>query len=186
MKENENSIFYPPGGILIWIIIVLEIVTFSMGIGSLLYQKSKNIDEFLKMQSTLSLTYGLWNTVFLITSGFFMALTIHYHKAKIKKGVSISLLIAIVFGCFFLFLKSLEFIGKWNSNYTLHTSDFFAYYWLLTGFHFVHVLVGVIILLYVFTIKDEILLENLEASASFWHMCDLIWIFLFPALYLVR
>ena len=68
--EKENLLFYPPGGILIWIIILVEIATFFMGIGALLYEKRKALEEFSKMQSTLHSNFGIWNTIFLITSGF--------------------------------------------------------------------------------------------------------------------
>lgn len=186
MKEKESSFFYPPGGILIWIIILVETLTFFMGIGSLMYEKSKNLNEFIKMQSVLNENYAIWNTVFLISSGFFMALTVHFHKQNMKRHISYSLILTIFLGFLFLFLKSFEYIEKWNAGYTIQSGDFFAYYWLLTGFHFIHVLVGFFILIYIFIFRNNIILENLEAGASFWHMCDLIWVFLFPSLYLVR
>ncbi len=186
MTEQNKSIYYPPGGILIWIIVFVEMITFFMGIGSLLYEKRNSYSDFMVMQSALNVPFGLWNTFFLITSGFLMANAVHFHKYNQRKSMSWSLLFAIFFGIFFIILKFAEYAGKWKAGYTIHFNDFFAYYWLLTGFHFIHVLVGIIILVYIYFIKDNILLENLEAGASFWHMCDLIWIILFPSLYLIR
>ena len=185
MIKNKKSIFFPPGGILIWIILFVEMITFFMGIVSLLYEKRHAHSDFMIMQSSLNLPFGLWNTFFLITSGFFMANAVNFHKKFQKKGVTISLLLAICFGVFFLILKSIEYLGKWNAGFTINFNDFFTYYWLLTGFHFLHVFVGLLIMIYMYLIRNRILHENLESGATFWHMCDLIWIILFPALYLV-
>ena len=184
--EKEKSIFYPPGGILIWIIILVEIATFFMGIGALLHEKRKALEEFYKMQSSLHLNYGLWNTIFLITSGFFMALAVNFHKDNQTSALGYSLVAAILFGLCFLFLKGFEYNEKLNIGQTIHSGDFFSFYWLLTGFHFVHVIAGTAILSFIFLYRKTISLENLEAGASFWHMCDLIWVVLFPVLYLIR
>lgn len=186
MLKNKKSIFFPPGGFLIWIILLVEMITFFIGISSLLYEKRSAYADFIFMQSSLNIHFGLWNTIFLITSGFFMAIAVHFHKSLQTTEVTFSLLLAIFFGVFFLILKSIEYVGKLNAGYTIDFSDFFAFYWLLTGFHFLHVFVGLLILIYIYLIRNSILHENFESGATFWHMCDLIWIILFPALYLVR
>jgi nitric oxide reductase NorE protein len=66
---------------------------------------------------------------------------------------------------------------------------FFTFYWLLTGFHFIHVVVGLVILVFLLVrITDRrktTKIEDIEAGGAFWHMCDLIWLLLFPTLYLV-
>jgi nitric oxide reductase NorE protein len=189
MKETNTihaSVFYPPGGILIWIIIFVEVITFFMGIGSLIVEKSSNFEEFRNMQSNLNLGYGIWNTIFLITSGYCMALAVSYFQENKEFHVKILLISAIGFGVFFLFLKGWEYNEKLNDGYSLHAGNFWAYYWFLTGFHFLHVVAGIVILSIIYFYRKTISLENLEAGASFWHMCDLIWILLLPVLYLIR
>jgi nitric oxide reductase NorE protein len=67
----------------------------------------------------------------------------------------------------------------------MNHNTFFTFYWLHTGFHVIHVLVGLGILVsFKFTLK-KLETEDLEAGAAFWHMCDLIWLLLFPVLYLI-
>ena len=100
-----------------------------------------------------------------------------------------SLNLSLLGGVLFIIIKSVEYIDKIENGLTLSSSSFFTFYWLLTGFHFVHVLVGLVILLSFYRKlsknPEEIDILDLEAGASFWHMCDLIWLILFPALYLV-
>ncbi|MGE8721382.1 cytochrome c oxidase subunit 3 [Leptospira terpstrae] len=184
--ETNQTMWYPPGGILIWMIVLVEILTFCLGIGSLLYDKSKDLTTFSFMQSHLNKTFAFWNTVFLLTSGFCIAIAVFY-KTKNKLNVfTFYLITSILFGFAFLTLKFYEFREKWMLGFDLETSNFFSYYWLLTGFHYLHVVVGILILFIIYLSRKTITFENLEAGAVFWHMCDLIWLLLYPALYLIQ
>lgn len=180
------SVFFPPGGILIWIIISVEVLTFFMGIGSMLMEKRSTIEDFSKMQSSLDSIYAVWNTIFLLTSGYAMAVSVTAYENLQERKFSMALLFAIIFGLLFLGLKGWEYAEKLNSGLDLHAGTFWGYYWFLTGFHFLHVVAGIIILTIVFFSRHTISPENLEAGASFWHMCDLIWVVLFPVLYLIH
>jgi|JI9StandDraft_1071089.scaffolds.fasta_scaffold200697_2 nitric oxide reductase NorE protein len=187
--ENDSirpNVFYPPGGILIWILVIVEVITFFMGIGSLLIEKKSNLEEFLKMQSSLNVNIAVWNTFFLITSGYAMALSVGYLKKNEAVKFTLTLVISIFFGLVFLGFKGWEYNLKLDSGLDLHSGTFWTYYWFLTGFHYFHVIAGMIILTLVFLYRKTISLENLEASATFWHMCDLIWVVLFPTLYLLH
>jgi len=187
---NNKSIYYPPGGILLWIIILLELVTFAAGIIAFSYQSSLNPGIFSDSKEALNVHIGFANTLILLTSGFFIAQSVHHlrkgNEAKSQKMMWGGMLL----GLGFLVLKSYEFVDKIEHGFDLSHNAFFMYYWLLTGFHFMHVLVGLIILL-VLAInlrkgvysKDNYL--DIETGASFWHMCDLIWLILFPILYLL-
>ncbi|XDD45988.1 heme-copper oxidase subunit III [Leptospira sp. WS39.C2] len=185
--EVENdSIFYPPGGILIWIIVFVEVITFCMGIGSLLYDKTQDLSGFVSMQSHLHRGFAFWNTIFLLTSGFLLATGVHAKENKNETIFSLSMMGSILFGFCFLILKFAEFYDKWTLGFNLDSNLFFSYYWLLTGFHYLHVVVGMIILFIVLLNRKTISLVNLEAGGIFWHMCDLIWLLLYPALYLIQ
>jgi uncharacterized BrkB/YihY/UPF0761 family membrane protein len=92
-------------------------------------------------------------------------------------------------GLFFLILKSVEYYFKIDEGYTIGYNTFFSFYWMLTLFHVIHVIVGLLILLsiYIGLKKEKITtsVEDFEASAAFWHLCDLIWLLLFPIIYLI-
>jgi len=188
--DNKN-IYYPPGGILIWMIIALEFLTFSIALLVFLYQRNGDLALFNNSQMLLNKGLGTANTIALITSGFFMATAMQLLRTGNQKKSLQYILLTIAFGLLFLTLKSFEYQGKLQHGYSFGYNDFFNFYWLLTGFHFIHVLVGIIILSYMaIKIKqgayNEHNYEDVETSAVFWHMCDLIWIFLFPIIYLIH
>jgi len=188
---EQNKIYYPPGGILIWMIIALEFLTFSIALLVFLYQRNGDIELFNNSQLTLNKFLGTANTIVLITSGFLMATTINLLRSGEEKKSVRYLVITILFGLAFLVLKGIEYQSKLSHGYDFSYNSFFNFYWLLTGFHFIHVLVGVLLLSYM-ALKihrgayDKNNYEDVETSAVFWHMCDLIWIFLFPIIYLLH
>ena len=184
---NYKSIYYPPGGILLWILIFLELITFGVALIVLVAGTHGNIEAYKDSASHLNATYGAMNTMFLLTSGFFMATSVRlFKKGKVKKS-DFYLKLTMFFGVLFLILKSLEYSEKIEKGFVLGYDTFFNFYWLLTGFHVIHILVGLVILfiLHFSMKKPNALVEDFEASATFWHMCDLIWLLLFPILYLV-
>ena len=187
--DNKN-IYYPPGGILIWIIILLEVLTFTIGIAVFVYQKSGNIEAFTQSQLLLNKAYATVNTIVLITGGFMMATSLHLLKAGDNKKSLLWIRGASGMGLLFLLIKGYEYFEKIAHGLTIDYDSFFTFYWLLTGFHFIHVLVALIILLFMargirkgMYSKDDYL--DVESGAAFWHMCDLIWLLLFPVLYLM-
>lgn len=190
MNQNSKSIYYPPGGILIWFLMILEIFTFLGAIFVFLYKRSAAMQEFKNAQQFLNPTIGTLNTIILITSGYFMANSLHQLKNNDNKKSARSVQIALFFGIVFLIIKSAEFYGKINHGIGFTENTFFTFYWLMTGFHFVHVLFGVGLLAYMqHAIKqkkyDAKNLFDVESSATYWHLCDLIWILIFPVLYLI-
>ena len=186
---NSKNIWYPPGGILIWIIIFLELVTFGAALIAMAHYSNQEIELFHNSSLKLNTTYGMVNTLFLLTSGFFMAVSV----TELKKGNKVQfkklLLLTMFFGCLFLGLKSFEYAEKLNEGITVGYNTFFTFYWMLTLFHVIHVVVGLVILASVYfgVIKEKsnTSIEDVEASAAFWHMCDLIWMMLFPVIYLL-
>ncbi len=188
-KIDYKNVFYPPGGILIWIIIFLELITFGAALIAMAYYGKQESEVFHESRLLLNITYGTINTVLLLTSGFFMAVTVHEIKNARKKKAQKYMLVTMLFGIFFLVLKAIEYQAKLNAGMDIGFNTFFTFYWLLTLFHVIHVIVGLVILGSVyFGIKKEkstTKIEDVEASAAFWHMCDLIWLLLFPIIYLI-
>ena len=189
MQIDYKNIYYPPGGILLWIIIYVELITFGIALIAMVYYGKQDPQLFHDSKLQLNVTLGTINTVFLLTSGFFMANTVHELKEKNKSKAKKHLLITMLFGILFLILKTIEYDSKLDAGLVMSTNLFFTFYWMLTLFHVIHVIVGLIILTSVFfgMIKENstMQMEDVEASAAFWHMCDLIWLLLFPVIYLI-
>lgn len=188
-KADYRAIASPPGGLLLWILILLEVFTFGLSLAGLVYYRVQEPELFAQSSALLDPQLGGINTIVLLSSGFFMASAVHYFKKqKVSTGIYF-MLATIVSGSAFLVIKWAEYAEKLTMGLGMDENMFFTFYWLLTGFHFIHVIVGLVILavlLVQITNKQKATkIEDIEAGGAFWHMCDLIWLLLFPALYLV-
>lgn len=188
-QPNIKSVFYPPGGLLMWIIIYLELITFGAVLVAMVLYSKDEPSIFHDSRLQLNTTFGAINTLFLLVSGFFMALTVTALKANNLSKSKVYLKLTMYGGLLFLGLKSIEYFDKIEAGLTMGYNTFFSFYWMLTLFHVIHVLVGLVILASVYRIMiknpEKLIMEDVEASATFWHMCDLIWLLLFPVIYLV-
>lgn len=186
---DSKNFYYPPGGILLWIIIFLELITFGIALVAMVHNAHKEPDVFHNSRLLLNPTYGLVNTIFLLTSGFLMAVAVQQFRIGNLKRFQKFLVGTVVFGLLFLVVKSIEYSSKIDAGLGLGHNDFFTFYWMLTLFHVIHVIVGLVILTSLFfgtkKVKSTTTIEDIEASAAFWHMCDLIWLLLFPIIYLL-
>jgi nitric oxide reductase NorE protein len=188
-KINYKNIFYPPGGILMWIIIFLELITFGMAIVSFVYFGKQNSELYHQSRLQLNTSFGAINTFFLLTSGYFMANAVHQFKENNIQKSSFYFKLTMLGGFLFILLKSIEYYHKIEAGISLDTNIFFSFYWMLTGFHVIHIIIGLVILSltnYGMNKKNsETTIEDIEACGAFWHLCDLIWLLLFPVLYLI-
>lgn len=191
LVDKKKDFLYPPGGILIWIVILVELITFAAGLTIFSMQKIANPELFYESGKLLLQKIALVNTIILITGGYFMAMAVTSLKQDKPKESSSWTLAAIATGLAFILLKSYEYYQKLEHGINLDYNSFFTFYWLLTGFHYLHVLIATLILVGVyFNIragkysKEKFL--DVESSAAFWHMCDLVWLMLFPIIYLLN
>ena len=98
---------------------------------------------------------------------------------------------SIVCGALFLFIKSIEFYDKFSMGINLGTNLYYMFYFLLTLFHYLHVVLGLLILIIVvFKAKRGFYNQQehsgVETAGAYWHMVDLAWIILFPLIYIIR
>jgi nitric oxide reductase NorE protein len=189
---------YPPGDFAVWIIIYIELLTFGLFFLGYIISRRTDIKLFNGSQEILSQTSGFINTFILITSSYFVVKAVgiiqnmtqeNYKELNMK--ASNWLLLALACGVIFLVIKITEFSHIFGLGINLSTNKFFMFYILLTGFHFMHVLLGSVIL---FNIRQKA--ENygytpdnyqgFESGASYWHMVDLLWIVLFPLIYIIK
>ncbi|MFM7143488.1 MAG: heme-copper oxidase subunit III, partial [Alphaproteobacteria bacterium] len=93
-------------------------------------------------------------------------------------------------GLLFLCIKSYEYNHKWHEGITLSSNLFGSFYYTLTGLHVIHVIGGILLLLYILVTGlngayDAANHERVEAAGLYWHFVDLVWVILFPILYLL-
>lgn len=180
-----------PGDLALWIFIFAEMLAFGVLFVAYAFTRAHNVELFNESQLTLNRTSGAINTLVLITSSYFVVQGV----SAIKRGFSAScaywLSGAFLLGGVFVAIKMVEFHDKFVAGITLSTNAFYMFYLALTFFHFMHVLMGMIILACVilkarrggYSKLDHV---GVETGASFWHMVDLLWIILFPLVYVIR
>jgi nitric oxide reductase NorE protein len=137
----------------------------------------------------LNVDIGAINTLVLLTSSLFVALGTAAARAN-KVGDAVRLFgIALAFGAAFPLLKIFEYVPEITAGLTPGTNLFFMYYFVMTGMHLCHVLLGLVILCFVIrNLRDSTKprISFVETGATYWHMVDVVWLVLFALLYLMR
>ncbi len=156
--------------------------------------------DFIDAGKNLELRYGIANTVILLISSFTVACSIEAMKRKMKSAAMILLGISIFSGAVFLFNKYIEWSHKFESGIFPGSdylaggpqgrSIFYGLYFTLTGLHAVHIISGLIVfMICLYLIKSGRIeserISFLENTGLYWHLVDIVWIFLFPLFYLL-
>ena len=184
-----------------WLFLFTEVLLFGGMFLAYAVYRYKYPDQFHLAGMEMNTGIGTLNTIILLTSSLTVALSI----AAMQKGnrfLSIILLVVTdLFGFMFLINKFFEWSAEIaHGNYPgakelLAKPDgqilFFGLYYVMTGLHGLHVIIGMVILTFmlVFIIRNKITPDNyvkLENAGLYWHLVDLIWIFLFPLFYLIQ
>jgi len=183
LDEGWGPLSDLPGNPMMWLLIWSELLVFGAAFVGFATARALNPDMFAESQGHLDRLAGAVNTMVLITSGFFAALAVNAQNRDKSGQARAWIGGAILLGLAFLAIKWIEYSDKFAHGIGMETNSFFTLYFLTTGFHAMHVVFGIVILLIVGW-KNSV--ENLETGTAFWHMVDLIWVILFPLIYLMR
>lgn len=165
-----------------WVLILSEIAVFGAGLLAFLAVRLTDPTGFAEAQSHLHRTGAAANTLILVTSGWLAALATQAAEAGRTRRLRLLLAAAIGFGAVFLILKGSEYADLFAQGIGTETHAFYTFSFLLTGFHAAHVLAGMILLALVGWLATP---KAVETGAAFWHMVDLVWVLLFPVIYLL-
>lgn len=180
-----------PGDELIWMFLLGDMICFALFFALYSYTKLSQHELFAASQQALNLHTGSLNTLLLLASSWFVVLAVKAARRQMIGACRWLLLPAFLCGSGFALIKAYEYQEKAAAGINFLTNDFYLFYYLITGMHFAHVLLGLPLLLYfAFAIRpgriDAKTMNNLESSAIYWHMVDLLWIVIFPLIYLVQ
>jgi cytochrome c oxidase subunit III len=185
-----------------WVFLVTEIMFFGGLFTAYVVYRTAFPAAFHGASKELDIALGALNTVVLITSSLTMALAVHAAQVSRRGMLVVCLLLTIALGTTFLGVKAYEYWHKWHEHlvpgpsFAYHGPDatnaqlFFSLYFAMTGLHALHMIIG-IGLLGVLTVRGAQGMFNrfyytpVELSGLYWHFVDLVWIFLFPLLYLL-
>ena len=187
-----------------WIFLCTEILMFGgLFVGYAIYHKMYP-DLFIQGATFLDWKLGALNTVVLLVSSLTMALSIYYAQKGNNKNSSVCLWLTLLCGFIFMGVKFIEYshkleLGLAPGHFFSYTDTatleglplYFSFYYCMTGLHGSHVLAGMILIFWLIIRSHKkhfgpSYYTPLECVGLFWHLVDLIWIYLFPLLYLVE
>jgi nitric oxide reductase NorE protein len=166
-------------------------MVFSLFFMTFMYYRSQNVPLYTASQTALSQFFGVLNTFYMLTSSWFVVMAVSAARRDWRKAASICFMLAFLCGAGFAVNKFFEYGEKIRHGITLNSNEFFMYYYVFTGIHFMHVIIGMGVLTFAARYAWRApatpgKISNLESCASFWHVVDLLWIVLFAILYLIK
>ena len=179
-----------PGESGTWVFLFGDMAVFGAFFVTFLVERATAPEVFDAARTTLHLGVGVLNTLVLLTSSLLVVLALNAMRAGAHRIATGSVLAAIGCGLTFVALKVSEYISLATAGHGPGANHFYLYYFILTGLHLFHVCLGLGVLSFLFaqTRRGELSATRtalVEGGACFWHLVDLLWIFLFALLYLV-
>ncbi|MCS7310600.1 MAG: cytochrome c oxidase subunit 3 family protein [Armatimonadota bacterium] len=196
-QQNESYI------VGMWTFLVTEIMFFGGVFAVYLIYRVANHDIFYLAHLKLDIPLGFFNTLVLLTSSLTMALTVHFAQRGRTKQELLFLLLTMGLALTFLVVKGFEYHHKYveglipGAGFRFEPVEhlrvaqlFFSLYFAMTGLHALHVLIGVLVMavLAVLIVVRHPSVQDfipVELVGLYWHFVDIVWIFLFPLLYLI-
>jgi cytochrome c oxidase subunit 3 len=185
-----------------WLFLVTEVMFFGGLFMAYIFYRAAHPEAFVAASHHLDVTLGTVNTVVLIGSSFTMAMAVHAGEQGNRSQIQLFILLTMLLGTVFLGIKAYEYHHKWVEHLVPGASFvfegphekpahvFFILYFIMTGLHATHMVIGMGIMITLliwnrqgrFTKKYS---SQVHVSGLYWHFVDIVWIFLFPLLYLI-
>lgn len=179
-----------PGGEGVWVFVYADMAVFAVMFGCFMWDRHHALELFESSRQALNLNVGGINTLILLTSSMLVVLGVDALKYGRTHLAPTFFGLAAACGLAFIVSKVFEYSAKFEAGIGLQTNDFFMYYFIMTGIHLGHVVVGTgIVAVLALKSRSERPGGNMaiyEGGATYWHMVDLLWVCLFPLLYIVR
>lgn len=186
-----------PGEVGIWCFVAGDLLVFTLFFVLIALGNGDQAEVFARSRQSLELWIGMVNTLLLLTGSWFVATAVERCReqeqgrdsADVRKAAPWFAL-GILTGVLFVANKSFEWGIKIANGITPATNDFFMYFFVFTGIHLFHVLIGLGVLIGIRRLSqreqiDARAMRTIESGATFWHLVDLLWIVLFALFYLI-
>lgn len=180
-----------PGDLAIWIFILAELLAFGVFFIAYAFARAADVATFDAMQQGLDRDAGALNTLLLLSSSFFVVRATQAAAKSQCTAAARWLLAALACAAGFVAVKVGEYAAKFAAGISLSSDTFHMFYLSLTFFHFMHVLLGMVILAALWNGARRQRyhpgnMNGIESGAAYWHMVDLVWLVLFPLVYVMR
>jgi nitric oxide reductase NorE protein len=173
-----------------WVFLFGDMLVFGAFFATFMIERAKAPEIFDVSRKTLHIGVGLTNTLVLLTSSLCVVIASGALRSGARHIARSAVLAAMLCGGIFLLLKVFEYQSLVTDGHGIGANHFYLYYFILTGVHLLHVCVGLAVLTFLLTQTrrreiTETRMAVVEGGACFWHLVDLLWVVLFPLLYLV-
>jgi nitric oxide reductase NorE protein len=180
-----------PGKPGIWVPLTIDVITFLGFFIFFTIGRNENLALYEQSRQQLDVHIGLAVTLVLLTSSWFVIRALEAARKRIPAEVKSNLQLAILLAFAFIVLKGVGWTEDVLAGNYITTNDFFQYYFCITAYHFLHVLAGTVFLIMCLVKAqsapvDGDYVEWLESAGCFWHVVDMLWVFIFPLLFLLR
>ncbi|MBS0544038.1 MAG: cytochrome c oxidase subunit 3 family protein [Proteobacteria bacterium] len=194
MENARNTAAPGPrlaGDLAIWFFILAELLAFGVFFAAYAFTRAKNLELFNAEQQALNRGAGVLNTMLLLTASYFVVRAVQAAERAASAQSARWLLAAICCGLGFISVKLTEYSAAFAHGVSLSSSPFHMFYLSLTFFHFMHVILGLVILLALWNGARKGRyhpgeMNGIETGAAYWHMVDLVWLILFPLVYVIN
>lgn len=180
-----------PGEEGVWAFMIGDMIVFSIIFAAYLYYRGEQAELFEIGRRTLDQSHGVINTLLLLMSSLFVAVGVR--AVRQREAVAGTCMFTGALACAFGFIamKFVDYGAITSNNYLSVGGNFYVYYFALTGLHLFHLVLGVGVLFYLLNQArrpDHAAgkIRTIEGGACYWHMVDLLWIVIFPLLYLIK
>ncbi|MGQ0631018.1 MAG: cytochrome c oxidase subunit 3 [Sporichthyaceae bacterium] len=178
-----------PGEVGLWVFILGDMVIFGLFFVMIMVLRGDQPEIYTASQNDLHIGLGVVNTIILLTSSLFVVGGMALARGRDRRA-PLAFLAATFCGALFIAVKAVEYTALINDGHTPPVNDFYLYYFMFTGIHLGHVVLGMGALVVASRLAKPANTGKhrsiaLEGVASFWHLVDLLWIMLFALLYLV-
>lgn len=190
---NDSSALdgeHVPGEVGIWVFVLGDLLVFTLFFLVFLVYRSADVELYRESKMQLNVHLGALNTVLLLLSSWSLATSVAALRSGQEALCKNTLSFTVLCGIGFVVVKYFEYSEKVGAGFTLLSNDFFMYYFVFTGIHLLHLLIGLVVLAYLWLCLrrgglGRVSTMTMESGATYWHMVDLLWVVLFPLLYLL-
>ncbi len=189
LAETTKRVRSVPGQPDMWAFVLFETLVFTAYFGFYLFSRARSPELFLHAQAQLDLRIGVVNTLVLLLSSWSVARCVQSARAGAYGPALRDAFLTALFAVVFLCVKMFEWARLSREGDGFDSNDFFTYYYFLTGIHFVHLLIGFVVLgVLVYQLRSPMRRSQvlIETCATYWHTVDFLWVLIFALLYVVR
>lgn len=180
-----------PGDFAVWLFILAELSVFALLFILYAITRARFPEMFAEGQANININAGLGNTLALLTSSYFVVAAQQALLKNRSKRTVWNIVLALLSACVYLTIKGYEYLHVAELGFGLSSNDFYFFYFGLTAFHMFHVILGMLVLI-VLAVKVAMgsyhaeRMSEFESGACYWHMVDLLWLILFPLVYVLH